>query len=250
MKKITILFFIAISLLSCQKEYKHIQTSCQKEYKYPESKLWKHGVYSKWEAKELEGVFDGLEVDVIYSPEKNNIYVGRVVADTIKNLPLDEWFSVLNEPSKTYYWIDFKNLSKENADSAFEVLNPLVKKYGIEEVTFVESQDLEALKIAKENDYRTILWVENLHYWKKRYLKDTIFVMNKIRSQIEELHPDAISCEYTMFPLLCDTFPEQNIHFWDTPKDYTPENVEFTKKLCENESVKVVLVDYPTADIF
>ena len=53
-----------------------------------------------------------------------------------------------------------------------------------------------------------------------------------------------------MFPLLCDTFPEQNIHFWDTPKDYTPENVEFTKKLCENESVKVVLVDYPTADIF
>lgn len=83
-----------------------------------------------------------------------------------------------------------------------------------------------------------------------RYLKDTIFVMNKIRSQIEELHPDAISCEYTMFPLLCDTFPEQNIHFWDTPKDYTPENVEFTKKLCENESVKVVLVDYPTADIF
>ena len=190
MKKITILFFIAISFLSCQKEYK-----------YPESKLWKHGVYSKWEAKELEGVFDGLEVDVIYSHEKNNIYVGRVVDDTIKNLPLDEWFSVLNEPSKTYYWIDFKNLSKENADSAFEVLNPLVKKYGIEEVTFVESQDLEALKIA-------------------------------------------------MFPLLCDTFPEQNIHFWDTPKDYTPENVEFTKKLCENESVKVVLVDYPTADIF
>ena len=28
-----------------------------------------------------------------------------------------------------------------------------------------------------------------------------------------------------MFPLLCDSFPEQNIHFWDTPKDYTPENV-------------------------
>ena len=34
-------------------------------------------------------------------------------------------------------------------------------------------------------------------------------------------------------------------YIWDTPKKYTPENVEFTKKLCENESVKVVLVDYP-----
>lgn len=89
-----------------------------------------------------------------------------------------------------------------------------------------------------------MLWVENLYWWKDRTKDDTIKVMNMIRSQIKELQPDAISCEYRMFPLLCDTFPEQNIHFWDTPKKNTPENVEFTKKLCENESVKVVLVDY------
>ena len=87
-------------------------------------------------------------------------------------------------------------------------------------------------------------------HWGKKNYRDTLFVMNKIRKQIEELHPDAISCEYTMFPLLCDTFPEQNIHFWHTPKEYTPENVEFTKKLCENPSVKVILVDYPTPKIF
>ena len=92
-----------------------------------------------------------------------------------------------------------------------------------------------------------MLWVDNLYYWNK---KDTASVIKKIRSQIDVLHPDAISCEYTMFPLLCDSFPEQNVHFWDTPKDYTHENVEFTKKLCENPSVKVVLVDYPTPEIF
>ena len=220
------------------------------EFNYPESKLWRHGVYSKYEAQELEGLFEGLEVDVIYSPEKNDIYVGRVEADTSKNLPLNEWLAMLNEPSKTYYWIDFKNLSYKNADQAFAVLNPLANKYGIKDVAFVESQDLEALKIAKDNDYHTILWVDNLHYWKKKTLKDTISVLNKIRKQIDILHPDAISCEYTMFPLLCDSFPEQNIHFWDTPKDYTPENVEFTKELCDRPNVKVVLVDYPTPKIF
>lgn len=239
MKKILILI-LAIFLVSCDSE----------KPKYPKSKLWKHGVYSKYDAQRLEGVFDGLEVDVIYSPEKNDIYVGRVVGDTVKNLPLDEWLSMLRSPRRTYYWIDFKNLSEQNASQAIAVLNPLAEKYKIKAKTFVESQDVEALKIAKANEFRTILWVENLHYWKKRYLKDTIFVMKKIRSQIEELHPDAISCEYTMFPLLCDTFPEQNIHFWDTPKKFTPENVVFTKKLCDNPSVKVVLVDYPTPDVF
>lgn len=224
--------------------------SCQKKYKYPEAKLWKHGVYSKWEAKELEGVFDGLEVDVIYSPEKNDIYVGRIVADTSKNQTLDDWMSILKKPKKMSFWIDFKNLSKENANSALDVFDSITNKYNIHDNCFIESQDIEALKIVKERNYFTTLWVENLHYWKKRSLKDTIFVMNKIRSQINELQPDAISCEYTMFPLLCDSFPEQNIHFWDTPKDYTPENVQFTKKLCENESVKVVLVDYPTPELF
>jgi len=247
MNKLLLLILSVFFLSSCgnKKTYED-----SKEFSYPGSKLWKHGVYSKYQAQKLEGIFDGLEVDVIYSPEKNNIYVGRTLADTSKNQTLDDWFSILKEPSKTYYWIDFKNLSMKNAELAFAVLNPLVEKYGIEDVTFVESKDLDALKIAKENNYLTILWVENLHYWKKRQLKDTIFVINKIRSQINELHPDAISCEYTMFPLLCDTFPEQNIHFWDTPKKFTPENVEFTKKMCENKSVKVILVDYPTPAIF
>ncbi len=221
--------------------------SCNKKFDYPESKIWKHGVYSKYEAQELEGVFDGLEVDVIYSLEKDNIYVGRVEADTSKNLPLDEWFAMLKEPDKMCYWIDFKNLSADNVNQALDVLDVLVEKYQIYDKFFVENQSVDVLKIVKEKKYSTMLWVDNLYYWNK---KDTASVIKKIRSQIDVLHPDAISCEYTMFPLLCDSFPEQNVHFWDTPKDYTHENVEFTKKLCENPSVKVVLVDYPTPEIF
>ena len=231
MKKIILSIFV-ISLL----------ISCDKSFRYPDSKTWKHGVYSKNDAQSFEGVFDGLEVDVIYTPEKDDIYVGRVVADTSKNLPLDEWLSVLKEPAKMSYWIDFKNLSADNAGKALAVFDKLVDKYDIEDRFFIESQDVNALKIAKNKDYHVMLWVDNLYYWNK---KDTVSVVNKIRSQIADLHPDAISCEYRMYPLLCDSFPEQNIHFWDTPKDYTPVNVEFTKRLCREESVKVVLVDYP-----
>ena len=238
MKKILMILTV-LMLVSCNNGEK-------KPYKYPKSKLWKHGVYSKYQAKELEGVFKGLEVDVIYSPEKNDIYVGRVVADTAKNQTLDDWFSVLRRPRRMSYWIDFKNLNAANAEQAYLVLDNLVAKYRIRNKFFIESQNVLALKMANERNYHTMLWVENLHYWGKKNYRDTLFVMNKIREQINELHPDAISCEYTMFPLLCDTFPEQNIHFWDTPKKYTPENVEFTQKICRNKSVKAVLVDYPT----
>lgn len=248
MKKILFISLAVSLLISCSGDNSTQETI--KPFDYPESKIWKHGVYSKWEAQKLEGIFDGLEVDVIYSQEKNDIYVGRVVADTSKNLPLDEWLSMLKEPDKMSYWVDFKNLNANNAEKALTVFENLVYKYNLKDKFFIESRDIDALKIAKGKDYHVMLWVENLHYWKNPSKKDTLYVMNMIRSQINDLQPSAISCEYTMFPLLCDTFPEQNIHFWDTPKKYTPENVEFTKKLCENPSVKVVLVDYPTPEIF
>ena len=244
MKKFLVFSLIIVALFSCGKNKDN------EGFQYPDSKVWKHGVYSKYDAQKFEDIFDGLEVDVIYSPEKDNIYVGRVLADTSKNLTLDEWFSVLKKPNKMHYWIDFKNLSEKNAQQALDVLNILDEKYRIKGNTFVENKNIDALKIVKENGFHTLLWVENLNYWRTKQHKDSVYLVKLIRSQIEELQPDAISCEYTLHQLLCDSFPDQNIHLWDTPKKYTPENVEFTKKLCEHESVKVVLVDYPTDEIF
>ena len=90
-----------------------------------------------------------------------------------------------------------------------------------------------------------MLWVEAISYRKNPTFDDTLSVIKKIRSQIELVEPDAISCVYTMFPILCDSFPNQNIHFWDTPKKFTPDNVEHTKNLCRSKNVKIVLVDYP-----
>jgi hypothetical protein len=80
-------------------------------------------------------------VDVIYSPEKNDIYVGRVVADTSKKQTLDNWLAILKKPERMSYWIDFKNLSADNAMLAFDVLDSIVEKYNIEHKFFVESKD-------------------------------------------------------------------------------------------------------------
>ena len=65
MKKIT---FVLLSLLFA---------SCNNynSFDYPKTKTWKHGVYSKEDARKYEKVFDGLEVDVIFSIKKNRTCV-------------------------------------------------------------------------------------------------------------------------------------------------------------------------------
>ena len=143
--------------------------------------------------------------------------------------------------------LDFKHLDEKNAEQAIPALDIIVEKHKIKDKLFIESYSQKALKTAKGNGYFTMLWVTSLSYKEYKTLNDTIAVMDNIRNCINNVKPDAISCVSAMFPILCDSFPEQKIHFWDTPKKYTPENVEFTKKICQNENVKIVLVDYPNS---
>ena len=235
---ITLIFNI-LSLSSCQDK------ADKGEFSYPKSKVWKHGVYSKYDAAKYEDIFDGLEVDIVYSTEKDGLFIGREEYDANKNESFDEWLAMLKRPEKIKYWIDFKNLSNKNCDKAVASLENLATKYGIKDNIMIESQDMKALQHAKKQGFHVILWVDNIHYWSHRTHDDSISVCKSIRKKINRLHPDAISCEFTAYPMLCDSFPEQNIHFWDTPKDFTEENIKHTQMLCREKSVKVVLVDYP-----
>lgn len=215
-------------------------------FNYPESKIWKHGVYSKYDAAKYENVFDGMEVDIVYSTEKDDLFIGREESDADKNESFDAWLAMLENPAKPRLWIDFKNLSKENCTQAIASLNRLIDKYGIKNNVMVESQDVEALKYAKNSGFYVILWVDNLHYWREPHSHhDSVSICHTIRYKINKLHPDAISSEFTAYPMLCDSFPNENIHFWDTPKDFNEENIRHTQMLCREKSVKVVLVDYP-----
>lgn len=235
-----ILIFNIISLMSCDNQHDN------RAFLYPKSKIWKHGVYSKYDAAKYEKIFDGMEVDIVYSSEKDGLFVGRVENDASKNKSFDDWLAMLEKPAKLNYWIDFKNLSADNCDKAIASLNKLASKYGIKNKMMVESQDVEALQYAKKEGFHVILWVDNLHYWRAPHTRqDSVNICKTIRKKINKLHPDAISSEFTAYPMLCDSFPEQNIHFWDTPKDFSEENVKHTQMLCREKNVKVVLVDYP-----
>lgn len=52
--------------------------------------------------------FAGIELDVNFDRNSNNLYVCHNIEDTIIGLTLEELFDALPEPSSNYFWIDFK----------------------------------------------------------------------------------------------------------------------------------------------
>ena len=210
-------------------------------FQYPESKVWAHGVNDTLIAQQKSQLFDGLELDVNYSEYQDQIFIGHELYDTINRLTLDSWFAAHPDPQRNCYWIDMKKLTQNNACRIATILLDIANRYGVREKMMVEHTDDKALKVLKDSGLYVILWVEN-SYWTQT--PDDQWKQHT-QQQIDFLHPDALSCEYRMHPLLTKSFPHQNIHYWDTPREYNDTNVAHTRKLLRERAVKVVLVDYP-----
>lgn len=231
----TIILFFASC---CTKDEK--EEIIENNFTYPNSKIWAHGVNDTTDARNRAETFEGLELDVVYSNYQNELFIGHDLYDTIHEVTLDMWFAALPEVSKHYYWVDMKNLDVSNASTIATKIFAITQQYGIKDKLLVEHTSEDALKLVKDKGLHVILWVDNLYWWADR---DTAKWIKMTKDKIDFLHPEALSCEYRLFPLLPDEFPEQNIHFWHTPVEPTEENLIFRQKMIDNKSVKVVLVD-------
>ncbi|MBR3413046.1 MAG: hypothetical protein IKG81_10210 [Bacteroidales bacterium] len=208
---------------------------------YPDSKIWAHGVSWVWSGREAEAHFEGMEVDLNYSEYQDQLFMGHELYDTIRGLTFEAWLDSLYHPDSNYYWLDMKNLTPENASRISHHILLAARRHNIKQHVMVESEDLRALQIVKDSGLRVIFWVEN-NWWTGSSNKHWA---NKLRQQIDSLHPDALSGDYHMFPLLADSFPTENIHIWDTPREYNDSNVAHSRLIAQHPSVRVVLVDYP-----
>lgn len=208
---------------------------------YPNSKIWAHGASSVASGRYAEARFEGIEVDLNYSEHQDLLFMGHELYDTIQGLTFDAWLDSLNHPDSNYYWLDMKNLTPANAPLISHRICLAARQHHILRRVMVESQDPLALQTVKDSGLRVILWVEN-NWWTGRSDEDWA---ETLRQQINALHPDALSGDYHMFPLLPNTFPKENIHIWDTPREYNDTNVAHSRLIARHPSVRVVLVDYP-----
>ena len=213
------------------------------DFEYPQSKFWAHGVSTVALGRERSPLFDGLEVDINYSEYQDLVFMGHELYDTIHGLTLDMWLDSLPQPVANCIWLDTKNITPDNASRIAHRILAAVGRHGIQHKVMVENWDMEALRIVKDSGLHVILWVDN-PYWSGRSREDW---KEWTDTQIEFLHPDALSGDFHIFPLLPDTYPEQNIHIWDTPRTYDDTNVAHSLHIAAHPAVKVVLVDYPEA---
>lgn len=203
------------SCLNCQRSTMQVTNT---NLHIPNNKIWAHRVNDTITAQDKENKFEGMELDIIYSPYQNKVFVCHNESDTINNLTLDLWFSSLKKPEDHCYWLDVKNFNYYNAEAISRLIKGILQKHGIQDHAFIESSSVNALRKVKEQDLHASLWVDNF-YWTKI---DTTDWVNKVTQQIEELHPDAISCEYRMFEALTTFFPEQNIFSCGTHPPNSP----------------------------
>ena len=232
-----VLGLFVLFLSGCAKQADSIRLVAQ----YPNSKIWAHKANGVWLGRRAESRFKGMEVDLLYSEYQDQLFVGHELYDTLDGLTFEAWLDSLYHPSSNYYWLDMKNLTQGNASQISHHIRLAARRHNIMQHVMVESQDLRALQTVKDSGLRVIFWVED-SWWTGSSNKDWA---KKLRQQIDTLHPDALSGKYYMFHLLTDSFPTENIHIWDTPREYNDSNVAHSRLIAQHPSVRVVLVDYP-----
>ena len=208
-------------------------------FEYPSSKIWAHRVNDPEETNAKTEAFDGIEVDLVYDKQNNNIYVSheKEYGDA---MTFREYISKLNHPDEVHYWLDVKNLN-EDTETICDTIIAIAYDYGFDGKFVVESWYASAVKQANKKGVYTSLWVDNIAAQDN---PDTTAWFDKYSKRIDVGKPDALSADYRMWQLLVEYFPEMKLHLWQTPAEFTKENVRITKKICRDPHVKVLLVDY------
>lgn len=210
------------------------------QIEYPDSKIWYHGANTIEKAIEKSKKFSGLELDVNFDRNSNNMYICHNIEDTVLGLTIEEWFESLPNPASNYFWIDFKNLHIDYAHLACEKLLAIIHKYNLENRIWVEFYNIPELEIVKQHGIYTILTVENSDYQSYNLFIWQYFLLGKI----SHLKPEAIGCDHTMYKNLTNFFSNYHIFLWHSTLIYTDEYAATTREMCQHPAVKIVLVDY------
>ncbi|NTW33967.1 MAG: hypothetical protein HGB12_15350 [Bacteroidetes bacterium] len=239
-KRIFIIFFLTSSnlMMSCNSDERYLFPP-KPIYDCTNDKLWGHRVNTAKDAIITLQNFNGVETDVFYFNETDEYQTGH---DSPSGISLDSFFDSIPNPSKYFYWMDFKNLSKNNASNSANKMRHIIDKYHLNNKVIVESSAADLLEYFKQKNIFTSYWITDISDNDFQFLNE-LALKNRIHNKIKKHHFTAISAYYKMYPFLKKYFSNYNIHLWTNGLN-TESDKDKIRKLSYRHDVKVILVDY------
>lgn len=205
-----------------------------------EDKLWLHRVKNSKEVISFQEEFNGYELDVVFEKDKGVFDLRHNVEDPFTSYTLRQFLSELEDIDQKYFWIDFKNLNRENLEQSTLTLEKLVTEYHLKNNVIVESWNWrELLQLSAAGFY--------VSYWAPAPTKveEEAVAVRNIKEVLNEGSINALSGDYKSFSFFQKYFSDCNIHLW-TNGLKSEEDKKIINSLSKKEFVKVILVDYST----
>lgn len=211
-------------------------------------KIWAHRVNSIQKKKEALGKFSGIELDLMYYQEKGMFDVNHFPASSI-NLSLSDYLKA-DTHKNSGYWLDFKNLTAENAQSACNIIDSIVRSLDLnKEKIIVESPNYPFLHLFAAKGFIVSYYLPCLHTINHDSLVKTV---DEVRSALRKYPGLRISSEYKDYQLMKHYFPDANKLLWWTgpEKSFWNWRRKFALyRMMSDRRVDVLLVPFhPTSE--
>lgn len=208
-----------------------------------DNKLWAHAMNSVDTALKRIDEFQGIELDVVFEKENGTFNVRHNVERASSNIYLKEYLEMIDAKNdKIYYWIDFKNLNRDNLKEATIRLQEIISKRNLANRMIVESFMATEVVELNKSGIRTSFWIPHLDANSTK--ADSARAFSLIDDVIKSGCFNALSAHYKMLQFLHEFYPENNIHLW-TNGLITGQDKSVISELHAQKDVKVILVDYP-----
>ncbi|MBL1233411.1 MAG: hypothetical protein COA31_011885 [Flavobacteriales bacterium] len=211
------------------------------------NKIWVHRVNSIEKLQEVNSTFSGVELDVVFNSALNVFDVNHPPAESIGLNLLDYLKS--NTESDLNFWLDFKNLSPENASQALERLAFLCAELNISKKQFiVETTQTELLKLFAKSGFQTSYYL----HWPGLYQLNEENLNENIIQIKANIFPELsyISSSYHDYEIMQQHFPEQEKLLWltenETKFSSTIKEHWHRMKIANHPKTKVLLMQIKT----
>lgn len=212
------------------------------EYAGYQSKVWAHRVNTLDKLDYTQKFYDGIELDLVFDSITQTFDVNHPPDPSIK-LNLDTYFSnIKNKEIKL--WLDFKNLSIDNAEKAVEILDQLTKKHSLKtENILVESTEIIYLQSFKTKGFKTSFYLPQLvGLADESKFKPTI---DSIKQLLVKYPTSGISCNVNAYDVINKYFKNEQKFLWHIYKPYSRhqvKNYQDFRKYVSDPTVEAVLI--------